>query len=306
MKRVISLFMVILTIATVFTMTLPTAFAEWYPPELCPHGASDPTHSKYDASRYWVNGGCMYCNTMCNHPEEYRQYYCETDSIYYGHYMYQDGYHYRLYTCIQCGTAECVETQGSACKFEYRVSEDSLCHDVTCKVCGYSEKEQCQYKTYTKKTSSDKTHITYKKCKVCGRKDEKSEKKVKHTYKDNQCTKCGFKRVVPGTVKIKSASCAKKGTKKNYKVNGQKYYRYIYNLNLSLSSKNAVKYIVSVNKDTSYDDVRGVKQIFTKSKFTYTYKSKKNKKPTKVTLYITPVSKTGTYGKTVKKTVTLK
>lgn len=305
MKRVTALLMAILVVATVFT-AVPTAFAEWYPPELCPHGASDPTHPRYDASRYWVDGGCIHCSTICDHPEEYRQYYCETDSIYYGHYVQQDGYHYRLFTCIQCGLTECIEKTGKRCDIEYRISEDEMCHDVICKVCGYADKEQCKYKTYVKKTSSDKTHTTYKKCTVCGRNPKSSQKSVKHTYKDNKCTKCGFKRVVPGTVKVKSATCAKKGTKKTYTKESGKYYRYIYKIDLSLSSKNAEKYIVTISKDIDYEDVRNINQTFTKSKFTYTYKSRKNKKPSKVTLYITPVSKTGTYGKTVTKTVKLK
>lgn len=306
MKRTISLFMAVLVIFTSFTMAFQTAFGAWYPPELCPHTASDPTHPRYDASRYWVDGGCVNCATICEHPEEYREYYCETGDTYYGHYAWEDGVHYRLYTCIRCGMTECIEDKGTRCTVEYSISLDSMCHDAVCKVCGYAEKYQCEYKTYTKKTSSDKTHTTYKKCAVCGRKSDDSEKKVKHTYKDNKCTKCGFKRVVPGTVKVKSAKCSAKGTKKTYKANGEKYYHYTYKIALNLSSSNAVKYIVSVNENPDKKVDRDNRQVFSKSKFTFTYKGKKNKKPTKVTLYITPVSKTGTYGKTVKKTVTLK
>ena len=306
MKRTISLLMAVLVIVTAFTMALPTAFGAWYPPELCPHGAADPTHPKYDASRYWVDGGCINCATICKHPEEYREYYCETDNYNYGHYINIDGRHYRLYTCIRCGMAECIESKGTFCTFEYRISEDPMCHDAVCKVCGCAEKFMCEYKTYTKKTSSDKTHTTYKKCIVCGRKAEKSEKKVKHTYKDNKCTKCGFKRVVPGTLKITKAICSKKGTKKNYKSGSEKYYHYFYKIGFDVSSKNASKYIVSTNKDVTESVSRGNKQTFTKGKFTFTYKAKKNKKPSKVTLYITPVSKTGTYGKTVRKTITLR
>ena len=305
MKRLTAFLMAVLIMMTTLALAVPVNGA-WYPPELCPHGAADPHNKNYDASKYWYAGGCKNCSTICDHPEEYREYYCETDNYAYGHYIYQDGVHYRLYTCIQCGTAECIEEYGSPCTVEYRIIEDPMCHDVICTVCGYAEKYPCEYKTYTKKTSSDKTHSTYKKCVDCGRIPESSEKNVNHTYKNNKCTKCGFKRVVPGTVKVKSASCTKKGTKKTYKTASGSYYQYTYKIDLSLTSTNAEKYIISVNENPDKKVDRGNRQVFSKSKFTFTYKGKKNKKPTKVTLYITPVSKTGTYGKTVKKTVTLK
>ena len=232
MKRLTAFLMAVLIMMTTLALAVPVNGA-WYPPELCPHGAADPHNKNYDASKYWYAGGCKNCSTICDHPEEYREYYCETDNYAYGHYIYQDGVHYRLYTCIQCGTAECIEEYGSPCTVEYRIIEDPMCHDVICTVCGYAEKYPCEYKTYTKKTSSDKTHSTYKKCVDCGRIPESSEKNVNHTYKNNKCTKCGFKRVVPGTVKVKSASCTKKGTKKTYKTASGSYYQYTYKIDLS-------------------------------------------------------------------------
>lgn len=306
MKRTISLLMAVLVIVTSFIMALPTAMGAWYPPELCPHGAADPTHPRYDASRYWVDGGCVNCATVCDHPAEYREYYYKTGNYDYGHFIWKEGKHYPLYTCIRCGMTECVETKGTACTVEYRISEDSMCHDAVCKVCGYAEKYQCEYKTYAKKTSSDKTHTTYKKCTVCGRVDGKSQKSAKHTYKDNECTKCGFKRIVPSNLKISKAKLTGKGTKKTYKSGSQKYYQYTFKIGFDVSAKNAVKYIVSTNKDAAVEAQRGNKQTFTKGKFTYTYKGKKNQKASKVTVYITPVSKTGTFGKTIKKSVTLR
>jgi hypothetical protein len=111
---------------------------------------------------------------------------------------------------------------------------------------------------------------------------------------------------VPGSLKVNKAKNSAKGTKKTYKSGSEKYYHYFFKISFDVTSKNAVKYIVSTNKDVTASVSRGNKQTFSKGKFTYTYKGKKNKKATKVTLYITPVSKTGTYGKTIKKTITLK
>ena len=71
------------------------------------------------------------------------------------------------------------------------------------------------------------------------------------------------------------------------------------------SSKNAVNYIVTNAADKDLDDGHKNTVVTKKKEFTYTYTSSR-KKASKVTIYITPISKTGTFGKTVKKTITLK
>ena len=127
------------------------------------------------------------------------------------------------------------------------------------------------------------------------------------------CTKCQFKRVVPGTLKISSLKQKGKKKKTHYTVEahwekrGSTYYwipakkatSYEYKLYYKIRSKNAKKYIISLNPNWK---ASGDWMLSTKKK-SFTYKFYRSTPIKKLTLYLTPVSKTDTPGKTVKRVV---
>lgn len=168
-------------------------------------------------------------------------------------------------------------------------------------------------------------HRVYVKCSDCG-----TETGVNNSYTEahafdketNKC-KCGFEQIIPGNTKITSAKQSGKmktikGTiagfwYKTYSGNSKiptwhyqkptKYNNKGYKIKFKLKkAKNVDYYQVSTKKNPEASTT--AKQQFKKTSFTYNYISKKKVK--KVTLYVTPVSKTGNYGKTVKKTIKLK
>ena len=318
MKRIIALLMVILTVFSVFSIAAaaeePTTKWYQYKPEECKHVNNEDNYN------YFVkNDTCYLCGYVCEHPEELREYSNETGTREYLNYTSDKNGHYRKYECTYCDQSGVGEVQKHSFKYTKENLYDNY-HKATCKLCNYSVEGNCKYKTTYKKGSSDETHKVIKTCKTCKQQGYVAKDIQKHTFKDNKCTKCGFKKIVPGTLKVSSAKCTAKGVKKTYKVdakwvkkNGEwvwqdayKYTRYQYKIKLKVSSNNAVKYIVSADKDVTVNNSTAQRDSFSKKEFTYTWQSSKNKKASKVTLYITPISKTGTYGKTVKKTITLK
>jgi hypothetical protein len=70
-------------------------------------------------------------------------------------------------------------------------------------------------------------------------------------------------------------------------------------------AKNAEKYIISLSKPVkTLDSTTG---LSVSKKTTFDFKNPTmGVKTNKITVYVTPVSSTGTYGKSVKKTITLK
>ena len=322
MKRVISLLMAILTVITCFALAVPVLAVDeepttkWYQytQEECKHVNNEDNYN------YFVHDDtCYLCGYVCKHPKEYREYGTYTGTSAYLNYTSDEKMHYREFECSYCDQDGVEEGKKHSFKYTKENLYDNY-HKVSCKVCSYSKTADCKYKTSYKKAGNDETHKVVKKCTICKQEGYVSKDFEKHSYKNNKCTKCGYKRIKPGKLTVKSAKCTSKGVKKNYKVDAhwekfggqwywretEKYVRYQYKIKLTVNSKNAVKYIVSSGKDITVDNSTVQRESFKKKTFTYTWNSSKNKKAKKVTLYITPVSKTGTYGKTVKKTVTLK
>lgn len=326
MKRIIALLMVVLTVFSVFSIAAaaeePTTKWYQYKPEECKHNSMIPG-DRYYGPEYYFKGGdtCFLCGFVCEHPADKRVYYVDITTSKYDSYDYNSEGHTKLYKCEYCCKSS-IADESTTEKHKFTHTKSNMYNDYhtsTCKVCDYTVDSKCSYKTYVKKTSSDKTHSLYKKCKTCKQKGYISKDTEKHTYKNNVCTKCGFKRIVPGTVKISTAKNTAKGKKRTVNVDGKWVYRngeyiwkkpykytvYDYKISLKFSSKNAVKYIVTNAADKDLDDGHKNRIVTKKKEFTYTYTSSR-KKASKVTLYITPISKTGTYGKTIKKTITLK
>lgn len=324
MKRLIALLMAILTVLSVFTIAVaaeePTTKWYQYKPEECKHNTMHDPNAYSKPSYYFASGNtCFLCGYTCNHPKEKREYGSYTGTSAYLNYTPDSKYHYRDYKCSYCWRTG-VEETGE--KHKYKRTKESIYddyHTAKCTVCNYSVQSQCKYEVIYEKSDSDVNHRVRKKCTICKQYAYVANDIRKHSYKDNKCTKCGFKRVVPGEVKITTAKNTAKGKKRTVNVDGKwvysngeyiwkkpyKYNVYDYKISLKFSSKNAVKYIVTNAADKDLDDGHKNRVVTKKNEFTYTYTSSR-KTASKVTLYITPISKTGTYGKTVKKTITLK
>ena len=327
MKKIIALLMAMLTVVTAFTMAIP-AFAEeptkWYQytQEECKHNSMIPGDRYYGPEYYFKNSDtCFLCGFVCEHPDDKRVYYVDITTSKYDCYDYNREGHTKLYKCEYCCKSS-IPDESTTEKHKYTRTKANIYNDyhtATCKVCDYSVESACKYKTTYKKGSSDTHHKVVKTCTICKQPGYVANDSQKHSYKDNKCTKCGFKRVVPGTVKISTAKNTAAGKKRTVNVEGKwvysngeyiwkkpyKYTVYDYKISLKFSSKNAVKYIVTNAADKEFDDGHKNRIVTKKNEFTYTYTSSR-KTANKVTLYITPISKTGTYGKTVKKTITLK
>lgn len=210
-------------------------------------------------------------------------------------------------------------------------------HQMKCVNCGYIDMDRwfvrCTYVPYkyepvyymndpVKYKYNSEGHIIYRECSECGNRPINIETSAPHKFnkKTNKCI-CGFKRIVPGNTKVLSAKQSGKSKKKSVTIKPYWYktytpnsvfgYEWRYQKKRTLSSriytikfklkkaKNVEYYIVSDKKKVT--TTTNNKQYFKKNTFTYNYASKKKVKSVK--LYITPVSKTGHYGKTITKTI---
>lgn len=326
MKRIISFLMSVVTITTAFMVAVPVLAAEettkqyQYTQEECKHHHPELSHK--EDRYYYFNGGdqCFLCGYVCKHPKKDRVYanYSSVEL----NYFTDAKKHYRDFTCGYCCKSGIKEEPGEKHKFgkwEQKASWYDNIHTRKCKVCGYKQTGECSYQKVYKKAGNDQTHKVELVCKTCKQKGYIAKDSQKHTYKNNKCTKCGYQRIVPGKLKITTAKNTEKGKKRVVNVEGKWVYSnnqwiwkkpysyncYDYKISLNISAKNATKYLVTNSKDKDLDDGRKNRVISKKKSFTYTYTVGRNKAQ-KVTLYITPISKTGTYGKTVKKVITLK
>lgn len=165
-------------------------------------------------------------------------------------------------------------------------------------------------------------HTVYRECRECGNRPINVEISEPHKFnkKTNKCI-CGFKQIIPGNTKVTSAKQSGKSKVKKVKIAAYWYKTYtpnsafgyewryqkartyknrIYTIKFKLKkAKNVEYYIVSDKKKVTI--TTNNKQYFKNNTFTYNYINKKKVKSVK--LYITPVSKTGNYGKTISKTI---
>ena len=253
---------------------------------------------------------CRNCGYQCTHPRASREYQNEYNAY--------NGKHMRCFSCPVCQEISLTdEADTEKCTFSKWTHETNFDrHYADCTVCGYTYTEDCTLKTSYEKDAWD-THVVKKTCTKCKGDSILSNKKGEnHTFKKNVCTKCKFKRIVPGTLKVTSAKqSGKMKSKKTYypekwvyevssgwvrkKAHTVTEYKYPISIKLK-KAKNAKQYVVSYTK---YYDEDNVLARSTKTSFKCTYTS--NKKVSKATLYVIPVSKTGTPGKAIKKVVKL-
>ncbi|MCR4843192.1 MAG: hypothetical protein K5840_08030 [Eubacterium sp.] len=222
--------------------------------------------------------------------------------------------HTVTYDCAWCGKNKAFEETGAHSGFAAtgEASTDTT-HYVACAVCGYRKSVSCSFTETGYEKLNGNCHYKQVCCSECT--NVESSTAQKHTVVNGKCKYCGTKVVTPGKTKIKKITKLTP-TKNKTTVTGHwagsswipsstgTSYKYPLKIKFK-KAKNAKKYIISLKKpSTTLDSLSG---LTVTKKTTYTFKNPtKGAKAKKITIYITPVSKTGTYGKTVKKKVKLK
>ncbi len=296
MKKVLKITLALsLVFITVFSVS-PLVLAA-YTPENCPQVKSTGKH------RFDYSDTCYYCGAKCPHDGEVS---------FTGDYEAKDNKHYKKYQCKICYDYV-YATTGEACKPEYTKDSGDR-HRIMCKVCGDIQYGDCVYKTVYK-SDDDKYHEAETFCTVCKTYKQTvgaSSPSSKHTYKNNKCTVCGFVKIIPGKTGAKTFKCisAKKVKRtipahwdQNWNwIPAKSYYVYVYKFKVKLKKANkAEHYVVSDKKAVFATNESGNRQTSKKVSFTYVFESSKPK--SKVNLYLSAVSKSGTAGKVVKKAV---
>lgn len=269
----------------------------------CPIGAFGIHHFDDD-------GKCRYCQYECQHPREGREYTTNYEQIT----VNGVNKHMRLFRCDNCHNNGSLwnlfydEADAETCTVTKWMKENAYQekHHGICTVCEKEAYMPCEYGIVYKKYDYSK-HYVDKKCKVCGGYDGSYNKKQKHTFQKNACTKCKFKQVVPGTLKIKSLKGKMKSEyvtipahwSGNYWIPAKRAIRYTYEISCNMSSKNAAKYILADAK--SGEHIQGIRTTSKKNQIKVKFTS--YKRMDKYTVYAYAVSKTGTPSKVVKKVV---
>lgn len=235
--------------------------------------------------------------------------------------------------CPKCGTTMTKFESDDLSRYHFDPMHTCFCPNASCDYYKYGKKESCTI-TDVKLVASyydddpknpSVGHYVYKMCSLCGMEEFKTVRVTEaHTFdKDHKCA-CGYQEIIPGNTKVKSAKQSGKmttikgttpgfwyktysGTSKlptwHYQ-NPTKYNNKGYKIKFNLKkAKNVAYYMVSTKKNPN-TNAGTAKQRFKKNTFTYNYISKKKVKS--VTLYVTPVSRTENFGKTVKVKVKLK
>lgn len=226
--------------------------------------------------------------------------------------------HYTEYECKLCGTHKKETGQKHNWKLIEKAASGNHKHLVKCKDCGYEPYQDCdpvKVPSKTKRlkgTEGNTYHIEYSVCKTC--KVFYNKLKNPHKFKKNVCVDCKFRRYIPEKIKKATLTQVGKLKKGTYTTGGYwaKYgfdWKWVperkgthYKATVKLSLKPG-KYTVGYNIASSKSEVSN--KIMLK-KNTDTFAKNFTYKPYKWTYYITPISKTGNMGKTIKKTVRLR
>lgn len=217
------------------------------------------------------------------------------------------------YECKWCGKKDIITETGEHTFKPTGESYSDTTHRIECTACGYGISEDCKFTKakYTKYNGN--CHKKELVCADCG--NIKSTEYEEHKVKNGKCKHCSAKIVTPGTTKITSVKQQKAYTKKTKTeghwagsvwISATTATSYFYPLTVEYTkAKNAEKYIISLSKPVKTLDSTTGLSVSTKT--TYDFKNPTmGVKTNKITVYVTPVSSTGTYGKSVKKTITLK
>ena len=260
--------------------------------------------------QYISSTECRYCGAACTHPKANRSYYNDYHEL-------PGRQHAQMYECQICGQKSYDASEGVACTLGPCTPDNNFpYHTADCTVCRTTYSDDCTFTSEKYVPRAWDEHMFATTCSACGK--ESAPTLQGHTFENDVCVKCGFKRVVPGKlvvtsikqnkkVKVKSVYHEARWVKNSYGQwiyqNAYKSKAYNYKIAVKFKkAKNAARYIVSTYKDINLAALYNAGK--NKTSFTFTYTS--DKKKSKVTLYVIPISETGTPGKAVKKVVKLK
>ena len=274
---------------------------------------------------YTSDGKCSKCGATCEHPSWYYS-KCEVCGMECPHISVKEGtiyiddsgedeqYHIQSYDCITCG-AKAVKEQKIAHTWKIAGVGGEGKHREECQSCDAYRYVSCTtHHTVTKHITEFSEMSTYHLVEyICQCGNAYTRKKEAHVYKKNVCKVCDFKRIVPGKIKINKAKQANKLKKKRGTERGhwdsfgnwipqRKYVYYTTKIQVTIKkAKNVYGYNIVTSKSKVSNTVTTKNKTYSLNFYHYS-----GKKPKKLTVYVTPISKTGTLGKTVKKTVKLK
>ncbi len=264
----------------------------------------------------WKDGVCTICGKVCDHSkltsrvgEKASDTNSKTHTVY--------------YDCAICGKQE-IKTEEVEHTIVYDASSgihySDTTHPVKCKYCNYPFTEgDCTFNRTVIEKYNGNYHQKATACQYCNNVKKSYGKSgytyVAHKVKNNKCTICGAKIIKPGNTKITSVSKGKASSKKVY---AKAHYdaagkwhpsgystAYYYPVTVKFKkAKNAKKYLITYAKPVRTLSEPWGNEVTKKTSIKLTNPTM-GVKSSKLTIYITPVSKTGTYGKTVKKTIKL-
>ncbi|MGN0275881.1 MAG: hypothetical protein ACI4CZ_01675 [Hominisplanchenecus sp.] len=256
---------------------------------------------------------CRYgCGYTCPHPKSARDYYNEYSWL-------SNRQHAQYFECEICEQKTYDASEATACTLGTRIPDNNFPrHYASCTVCDNEYSDDCIFNSRQYIPRAWNTHMVNAICSLCGK--VRAGTVQNHNFKNNKCTQCGFVRVVPSQVKVTYV-------KQSGKVKTRKIYHeahwvknsynqwvwqrafttkvYDYKIKIKYKkAKNAERYIISTSNNIDASILYLYQAGKNKTSVTCTYSN--SKKKSKVTLYVIPVSKTGTPGKAVKKVVKLK
>ena len=262
---------------------------------------------KHDFPDTWGSTDkCRKCGYACTHPKNSREYCDEYTWL-------SDRKHVQRFKCQICHVETYDTADAKACTLSKWIPNNNHSyHCASCTLCGKSYQQNCSFTKKTYKHSNWRTHTVYDTCSVCGKLGAASGQN--HIFKSDKCIRCNFKRIVPGASKVTYMKQTGKMKIKKYHRNGyfDRFWEWhpartttTYNYKIKIKfkkAKNAERYVVSTLNDIDTGVICNMGKNKTSATFTYTA----SKKVSKVKLYLIPISKTGTPGKSVKKIVKLK
>ena len=207
--------------------------------------------------RYMSVTECINCGAACTHPKASRSYYNDYHEL-------PGRQHAQMYECQICGQKSYDASEGVACTLGPCTADNNFpYHTADCTVCGTTYRDDCTFTSEKYIPRAWDEHMFATTCSACGK--ESAPSAQSHTFKNDVCVKCGFKRIVPGKLVVTSIKQNKKvkarsiyhearWVKNSYGQwiyqNAYKSKAYDYKIAVKFKkAKNAARYIVSNTKN---------------------------------------------------------
>ena len=218
--------------------------------------------------------------------------------------------HTMSYECKWCGKKDIATATGAHTFKPTGESYSKTTHRIECTECGYGKSENCKFNKIKYKKYNGNCHKKELTCAGCG--NVKSFQYAAHKVSGGKCKYCSAKVILPGATKITGITQHIPYTKQT-KAKGHWAGKvwipsttatsYFYPMTVKYTkAKNAKKYIISLKKPSK--TLTGTTGLSVSKKAYFKFKNPtKGVKTKKLTIYVTPVSRTGTYGKSAQKII---